>query len=201
MSHSPTDLNLVDPIACYDMITASLKQAVASGRHGWHLLTVASIGVDGFPEARVVVLRGFDPIARRLAFHTDWRSPKVGELTKNPQLSLVSYDPGTRWQLRIRATASVHHLDEPARTAWQNAQPMSRIAYALPQSPSSELGDAAWAENPPIPDLMDEVAFANFCLIECEYDQLEVLELRKSGNRRARLEWHDGVPQLVRIGA
>ena len=37
-----------------------LTEAVTNGRHEWHLPVIASVGVDGRPEARTVVLRSVD---------------------------------------------------------------------------------------------------------------------------------------------
>jgi pyridoxamine 5'-phosphate oxidase len=65
----------------YDDLDGTLAEAwrlisrgVADRRSPFHHPVVATIGGDGAPQARTVILRACDPAAQRLRFHTDARS-------------------------------------------------------------------------------------------------------------------------------
>jgi len=193
------ELDFTDAVACFDAICEGLRQGVVSSKHPWHLMTLASVGRDGSPEARTLVVRGFDAAARRLRFHTAWRGPKVAERAPDARVTLVLYDTAMRWQLRIPARATLHHGDEVAAEAWRQCLPFSRSIYAVPDAPSAEIGDRDWPAAPPIPDEHDAAVYANFCVVDCAFDRLEVVVLRAAGHRRARLEWHGDSLRLVRL--
>src|SRR4051794_38426153 len=54
-------------------------------------MTLATVGQDGAPSARIVLLKGVDE--HGFVFFTDYRSRKGEELTHNPQAALVFYWP------------------------------------------------------------------------------------------------------------
>jgi pyridoxamine 5'-phosphate oxidase len=167
-------------------LAAELAAAAASARHPLHLLTVATINSDGFPAARTVVLREFDPERREVRFHTDRRSPKATQLARDGRVALHWYDPRARLQIRIVAQATLHHLDETARAAWLASQPMSRACYHSAASPGTPLPEFPASPQPPAPD--DDAALANFAVVRCRFTAVELLALHASGHERIRLE-------------
>jgi pyridoxine/pyridoxamine 5'-phosphate oxidase len=74
------DLAAMNAATAWTWLAGELTAAVGSAKHGLHLLTVATVGTDGQPEARTVVLRHVDPLRREIRFHSDIRSPKVQAL-------------------------------------------------------------------------------------------------------------------------
>src|SRR3712207_4131080 len=52
-------------------------------------MTLATATPDGWPSARVVLLKGVDE--RGFVFYTDYRSRKSAELETNPRAALVVY--------------------------------------------------------------------------------------------------------------
>jgi pyridoxamine 5'-phosphate oxidase len=62
-------------------------------------MTLATVGADGRPSARLVLLRGLDN--RGFAFFTNYRSRKSQELEANPQAALVFYWAELDRQVRI----------------------------------------------------------------------------------------------------
>ncbi len=159
----------------------------------FHTPVLATLGVDGFPAARTVVLRGFDAAARVLTVHTDRRSTKIADLAANPRVSFCFYDAGRKIQVRAIGEASVHIGDDVAAAAWERVAAFSRRCYlgappgALSDTPTSGLpadleGRApAWEESEP--------GFAHFAVIRATIHRLDWLYLAAKGQRRARLDW------------
>ena len=63
----------------------TLVRAVADSRHAWRWPALATIGADGAPDVRTVVLRNASEALRRLELHTDARSAKVAQVAARPQ--------------------------------------------------------------------------------------------------------------------
>lgn len=165
-----------------------LARAVADRRAPMHTPTVATIGCDGRPRARVVVLRAFDAAVRTLRFHTDVRSEKYRELQADPRIALTFYDAGAKLQLRIEGEAVLHHGDDIADKAWQESQAMSRHCYATMPAPGSVIGEGGAFELPMGRDLTDE-GKPHFVAVVTRFHSLEWLWLGSDGHRRARFMW------------
>ncbi len=186
MSDHAWQLATLSAAEIWRRLAAELTAAAASARHPLHLLTMATLDNDGFPAARTVVLRGFDPERREVWFHTDRRSPKAAHLTRDGRVALHWYDPLARLQIRIAARATLHHLDATARDAWLVSQPMSRACYASAAAPGTPLPEFPASPQPPAPD--DDAALANFAVVRCRFTAVELLALHASGHERIRLE-------------
>lgn len=165
-----------------------LARGVADRRSPLHTPTLATIGLDGAPRLRTVVLRGFDAAARRCRIHTDRRSAKVAELLRDPRAALHGYDPGLAVQLRLEGRARVHADDAVADAAWATSRPASRACYAIGPAPGS-----AVAAPPPAPEDAHS-GRANFAVVELEFAGLEWLHLDSAGHRRAGFAWDGGAP-------
>lgn len=196
-SLSPTDF--ADAAACYSLAVGLLGRGVVSSRHAFHLLTASTIGLDGSPSARIVVIRHLDSPRRRLCFQTDVRSAKITELRADPRIALVGYDPESRVQLRLRARATIHVGDPLARDTWATMTTGQRAVYNTPFASSAELPTGVELPEPTPPDETDTTPFENFAVIECEYHEIDVLWLRLEGHLRGRLTWADGRFQLTRL--
>lgn len=169
-----------------------LARGVADRRAPFHTPTLATIGADGAPEARTLVLRGFEPGSRTLRLHTDARSGKVAELAREPRCALHFYDPGAKLQLRLAGRAAVHGDDAVAEAAWGASREFSRMCYAIAPAPGTPV-----AEPPPAPRDA-EAGRGVFRVILLRFDRLEWLELAAEGHRRARFAWtRDGAPDAA----
>jgi pyridoxamine 5'-phosphate oxidase len=73
-------------------------------------MTLATVGADGAPSARIVLLKDFDE--RGFVFFTDYRSRKGLELAKNPRAALVFYWPELERQVRVTGTTSLVGREE-----------------------------------------------------------------------------------------
>ncbi|RAI58377.1 pyridoxamine 5'-phosphate oxidase family protein [Roseicella frigidaeris] len=145
--------------------------------------TLATIGLDGAPAQRSLVLRAVDAAARRLALHTDRRSAKCAELAADSRAALHIHDPAAGIQLRLSGRAALHVGDAAAEAAWAACPPASRLSYAALSGPGRPV-----AAPPPAPDDAAGAA-AQFALIRFTFDRMEWLDLRRAGHRRARFLW------------
>jgi len=110
-------------------------------------MTLATVGAQGRPSTRVVLLKGLD--ARGLCWYTNYESRKGHELAGNPFAALQFFWPELERVVRVEgrvAPMSAAESDEYYRT-----RPLgSRIgAWASPQSqviPSRESLEATWAQ-------------------------------------------------------
>ena len=164
-----------------------LSRGVADRRSPFHTPVVATIGTDGLPQARTVVLRGFDPEARVLRFHTDRRAGKVAELRQVPAASLLFYDARAKIQVRIAGSAQVHHGDAIAEAAWAKTRPFSRLCYRQSAAPGAAIDDPATELGEPFDD-----GFARFTVVRVTITALDWLYLSVQGHRRARFVWARG---------
>ena len=184
--------------AFYDNLDASLSEAwdlliraAADRRSPVHTITIASVGLDGLPKVRTVVLRHTDAAARRVRFHTDVRSAKIAEFAVNSAVQVLAYDPGRKIQLRLSGRALVHHAGDYARAAWQRSQPQSQLCYRQDAAPGSQ-----GAPPPANPGMLLEPAAhdgeQNFAAVEIVIEEMDWLYLAAQGHRRARFRWPDG---------
>jgi len=95
-------------------------------------MTLATLGGDGRPSARVVLLRRLD--ARGLVFHTNRRSRKAADLAASPHAALVLHWKATGRQVRVEGPVQL--LPDDESDAYFADRPMdSRLAaWASPQS-------------------------------------------------------------------
>ena len=160
-----------------------LGRGVADRRCAFHTPVLGTVGLDGAPALRTVVLRGFAAATRGLRVHTDRRSGKIGEIARNPCVSLLFYDPGSRIQLRVGGAASVHFDDEAADAAWAASQRQSRFCYAITVAPGTRV------EAPLPAPASDSGGRPNFAVVNVAFDRLEWLWLASEGHRRALFTW------------
>jgi hypothetical protein len=153
--------------------------------------SLATIGLEGEPALRTVILRTADIGRRRLGFFTDARSPKVAQIGKEPRASVLFYDPRCDMQLRLSGRMEVRIGDE---AAWAGAAPASRRAYLVvappgTSSPKPVSGLPADAEGiiPPLERL--EEGRPNFAFLEFFFAEADIVLFSRAGNRRARIRY------------
>jgi len=176
----PAAAQSADPDAIFADIQARLAAAVGDRRHAWRTPTLATIGRDGAPRARTVVLRGADAAGTRVWFHSDMRSAKCAELAADGRACLHFYDADAKLQLRLEGLAVLHCADATAQAAWQAAGLSARRTYAIEPGPGMPLDgpdDAAFVADA-------DAAFARFVVVELAVASIEWLYLRAEGHRR-----------------
>jgi pyridoxamine 5'-phosphate oxidase len=95
-------------------------------------MTLATVDERGWPDARMVLLKGFGPDGFR--FFTNYESTKGGQLDANPSAALVVYWRELDRQIRIRGT--VERLSAADSDEYFASRPRdSRVASSIsPQS-------------------------------------------------------------------
>jgi pyridoxamine 5'-phosphate oxidase len=107
-------------------------QAVAAGLPQPNAMTLATVGVDGRPAARMVLLKGLDE--QGFVFYTNYESRKGAELAANPWAALVFYWFELHRQVRVEG--QVARVSAEESDAYFASRPLgSQIgACASPQS-------------------------------------------------------------------
>jgi len=115
----------MDPLQRFATLFA---QARVNPCHDPTAMTLATVGPDGRPSARVVLLKGVD--GGGFVFYTNTRSRKGRELDADGRAALTIWWPHIGWQVRVEGTA--------ARVSDAEAD-----AYFATRARGSQLG--AWA--------------------------------------------------------
>jgi pyridoxamine 5'-phosphate oxidase len=98
----PAELDpATDPLARF---ADWLAEAGRSEPNDANAMAVASVGADGMPSLRMVLLKGFD--ARGFVFYTNLDSRKGGELRAHPKAALLFHWKSLRRQVRVQGTVS-----------------------------------------------------------------------------------------------
>ncbi|GAB4189617.1 MAG: pyridoxamine 5'-phosphate oxidase [Roseiflexaceae bacterium] len=96
-----------DPIAQFQVW---FDEALAAQLPEPNAMTLATVGSDGAPSARVVLLKGVDP--HGFVFYTNYLSRKGLELAANPRAALVFFWPELERQVRVEGTVTQAAADE-----------------------------------------------------------------------------------------
>lgn len=163
-----------------------LAAAVCEEDLPFKVMQAATIGLDGSPSVRTVLLRGVSEQRNLLTFHTDLRSPKVAELSRDPRIALVGVDTVRNLQIRVSGETRIVRDEQRRLDAWQSSPDHELIAYrtrVAPGTPMADAGDALpEAEGVPGPD----EGFKHFCVVEVHPTKLDWLDLSGAeGPRRA----------------
>jgi len=118
-----------DPI---QQFTIWWDEAIKSEIDEVNAMTLATSTKDGFPSARIVLLKGYDE--RGFVFFTNYESDKGKELADNPHAALVFFWKELERQVRIEGL--VEKVSAEESDAYYQSRPAgSRIgAWASPQS-------------------------------------------------------------------
>jgi pyridoxamine 5'-phosphate oxidase len=118
-----------NPHALFD---SWLAEAEASEPNDPNAVAVATVGANGMPSVRMVLLKGHD--ARGFVFYTNQQSRKADELTGNPQAALLFHWKSLRRQVRIEGPVSLVSTQE-ADAYWASRGRHSKLgAWASDQS-------------------------------------------------------------------
>ena len=109
-----------------------MEEALEAGITLPNAMTLATVGADNLPSARMVLLKHLDDSG--FVFYTNFDSRKGRELASNPNAALVFY--WSELERQVRVTGGVLKVDRSEAEEYFNSRPLlSRIgAWASPQS-------------------------------------------------------------------
>ena len=170
-------------------ILGLIQRAVKDRKSGFHNFVLAT-SFDNNPDARTVVLRGFDSEKMELSFHSDLRSQKINQLNKNQNVSLVFYDEKKKIQLRIKGKTNIR---KSFNEAWNKLTNWSKRCYLTlsppgqeSEKPSSGFPEKFAFDAPSLEQTKD--GLKNFGQIRVSIHEIEWLFLASQGHRRALFE-------------
>jgi pyridoxamine 5'-phosphate oxidase len=82
-----------------------MEEAVASEPADPNAMAVATVGADGLPDLRMVLLKGFDE--RGAVFYTNMDSPKAQQLDRNSKAALLFHWKSRKRQVRLRGAVEL----------------------------------------------------------------------------------------------
>jgi pyridoxamine 5'-phosphate oxidase len=118
-----------DPLQQFDQW---LREALTAQLPEPNAMTLATVGSDGRPSTRVVLIKGYD--ARGIVWYTNYDSRKGRELAAHPQAALQFH--WVELERVVRIEGSVERTSEAESDAYFTSRPLdSRLgAWASPQS-------------------------------------------------------------------
>ncbi|MBP8139140.1 MAG: pyridoxamine 5'-phosphate oxidase [Burkholderiales bacterium] len=127
----------------YRQFASWFDDAYASKVPEVNAMTLATVGDDGWPSARVVLLKGVD--ARGFTFYTNLRSRKGRDVGANPRAALLFFWAELERQVRIEGT--IERVPDAESDAYFAKRPrLTQVgAWASPQS--EPIPDRAWLEH------------------------------------------------------
>ncbi|WP_063551112.1 pyridoxamine 5'-phosphate oxidase family protein [Burkholderia territorii] len=188
------DIDIESLTQTYDRVWSCLASGVGAQRSPFTMLQAATLGLDGAPKVRTVVLREVSRADRRLSFHTDARSEKVAELRRDPRIAIVASDLDSLVQIRAEGVATICDDEAQRRAVWQSNRPHTLLLYRAPLRPGTpiESPEEAHVTASPGPGATaSDDGYQNFCLLHITVTRIDWLELARSGHRRAVFDVSD----------
>tara|TARA_Y100001947_G_C10256993_1_gene268336 strand:+ start:20 stop:664 length:645 start_codon:yes stop_codon:yes gene_type:complete len=130
---------------------------VEGGAGEVNAMTIATIGLNGFPKSRVVLLKSYD--SEGFIFYTNFNSEKGKAIAINPNVCLSFFWPSTERQVIIQGV--VEKVDDEIATEYYHSRPRG-----------SQLG--AWASPQSSEIASREVLEDNLAQVELKYKDHEV---------------------------
>jgi pyridoxamine 5'-phosphate oxidase len=145
-----------DPIAMFERW---MREALDSGLHDPNAMVLATVGADGAPSSRMVLLKGLGPAG--FVFYTNTRSRKGDELAANPRCALLFPWNVLERQVRVdgvaeplpRADVEAYFAVRPRGSqlgAW--ASPQSRVVTRADLTAAYAAADERFPTEVPVPE-------------------------------------------------
>ena len=142
-----------------DTFTHLLERAKQSGEREPTAMTLATLGKNARPSARIVLLKAFD--ARGFVFYTNFDSHKGRQLASNPQAALLFLWKNLDNQIQVRIEGTVEPVSAEEADSYFASRPRA-----------SQIG--AWASEQSATLASREVFEAQIDLYEKKFEGIEV---------------------------
>jgi pyridoxamine 5'-phosphate oxidase len=164
----------------------------ANTRAPFNFLQLSSIGADGSPQLRTIVLRACSEALGTISFATDIRSPKVQEIASDPRVALLGFDPNLAVQIRMAGVAAVVTMEERRQEFWSQLRERVKARFSSPIAPGTLING-----NHDAPDVAPASLdpYRNFAVIEVELLKIEWLDVGVEPHVRSQFKlergsWH-----------
>ena len=101
--------------------------------------TLVTSSVDGFPNARTLVMRRSDRKNNKIEFHTDTASSKMLALEENPRAGIHIWLPKVQLQIQMDVVVEVK-VGDITIPYWRDVPSNSKIAYGTIPRPGTVIG-------------------------------------------------------------
>jgi pyridoxamine 5'-phosphate oxidase len=118
------------------------SEALTAQLYEPNVMTLATADQSGKPNARIVLLKGFDE--NGFCFYTNYLSQKGKELKKNPQACLVFFWAELERQIRIEG--KIEKLDKATSEAYFHSRPKGSQIGAIVSPQSQVIADRSVLE-------------------------------------------------------
>ena len=174
---------------------AMLERGATHSTDPFHQPVLATGRSDGC-GLRTVILRHADETERTLICYSDDRSTKIAEIEQSGCAGWLFYHPRKMIQVRIHGRATVHTTDAIADELWKHVKGFTRLSFCTEKAPGTPLSKPSSGLSErllkDLPNLMSSYAGRDhFAAIIGRVKVLDWLQLRPSGNVRARFQWKD----------
>lgn len=165
------------PPAWLASVFRRLAQAAMSPEDPFRTPVLATVGADGMPAARHVVLREVQAADARLTAWTDARSAKCADIAATGRAAWLFWDPAQRLQVRLAGHAEIIRSGPRCEATWDAISTTRRREYLAIVAPGAILA----ADDP------DRPAAPAFAILDSRVESADLLQLDRRGHRRARL--------------
>lgn len=140
---------------------------------------------DDAPNARTLVLRGVDRLDDSLICFSDTRARKWAEVTANPRVVWVFYDPGSKVQLRASGVTEQFTEGERVDLHWASQSGEARNNYRTQGGPGQVLEGPGDGIPPALRDRKAATGREHFGVLSTRLARLDWLDLSGAEHCRA----------------
>lgn len=155
-----------------------LRRATVDKKHPFRYFSLASAQPKASLRQRMVALRKIDS-DNHLWIYTDYRSEKIAHFEARPEASLLFFHPRQWLQIQVEAEVCIHYQDAESQQIWKGISEHARKDYSTQKPPGTVMSEGE------SPQYLSE-GENYFCRVEFIPKNLEILQIRREGHRRAR---------------
>jgi len=126
----------------FEQFSHWFDEAIDNGPGEANAMMVSTVGPDGQPSSRVVLMKAFGPDG--FDFYTNYDSQKGQEIEAHPQVAALFYWPSLQRQVRITGVA--RKLTPEQSDAYFRSRPRGSQIGAIVSPQSEVVPDRAWLE-------------------------------------------------------
>ncbi len=175
---SETELHTLN--GTLDHMWKTLVEGVESPDALGRFITLATLGLDGYPQARTLVLRSANRDLAAVELFTDGATNKINELGAHPKASVLVWD---RDLFQIRLSVDVEITQGPEEI-WQTFRGTAPQNYGGTPTPGTPMAAAE--------DYIPSSEQSRFMVLNCTIQAIDTVYLGPDLHRRASFTRADG---------